>query len=232
MLAVVLAGDCQGALLYLIAVLRLPHQLTSPARCSPADLPFFRPDISQAGADRTGVMRCRRSPLLAGGCCRCCHRCWSCSTISSPSAKGESGLRTLFAATIVSGLNTTSKTSVVDLAAPGLAAGDAAAADTVPATIASAAVTAAVRTFLDVGFVSYPRPWRDCGELRGAGPAACRGGRFVRRGHGDQVEQDSLGRRMRPRERGSDSIYFAGRNATCSWKDTPGAVKPSTSLVL
>ena len=36
----------------------------------------------------------------------------------------------MFAATIVSGLNTTSKTSVVDLAAPGLAAGDAAAKST------------------------------------------------------------------------------------------------------
>jgi hypothetical protein len=36
---------------------------------------LFRPDISQVHVDRAGVMRCRRSLLLAGGCCRCCHRC-------------------------------------------------------------------------------------------------------------------------------------------------------------
>jgi hypothetical protein len=39
------------------------------------DLPLFRPDISQVGADRASVMRCRRSlPLAVGRCC-CCHRC-------------------------------------------------------------------------------------------------------------------------------------------------------------
>jgi hypothetical protein len=59
-----------------------------------------------------------------------------------------------------------------------------------------------------------------------AGVAWCGAGMVIR------SDRDSLGRRMRPRERGSDSAYFAGRNATCSWKDTPGAVKPSTSLVL
>ena len=40
-----------------------------------ADEPLFRPDISQVGADRASVMRCRRSLLSAGGCCCCCHRC-------------------------------------------------------------------------------------------------------------------------------------------------------------
>ena len=41
----------------------------------PSDLPLFRPDISQVGADRASVMRCRRSLLLAVGRCCCCHRC-------------------------------------------------------------------------------------------------------------------------------------------------------------
>ena len=38
------------------------------ARCAvPTDLPFFRPDISQVGADRGSVMRCRPLLLLASG---------------------------------------------------------------------------------------------------------------------------------------------------------------------
>jgi hypothetical protein len=36
---------------------------------------LFRPGISQVGVDRASVMRCRRSLLVAGGCCRCCHCC-------------------------------------------------------------------------------------------------------------------------------------------------------------
>jgi len=36
---------------------------------------LFRPDISQVGADRASVMRCRWSLMLAGGRCRCCHCC-------------------------------------------------------------------------------------------------------------------------------------------------------------
>jgi len=39
-LAVVLAGGWQGKLLYMIAVLRLPHQFMRPARCLPADRSF------------------------------------------------------------------------------------------------------------------------------------------------------------------------------------------------
>jgi len=39
-LAVVLAGGWQGKLLYMIAVLRLPHQFRRPARCLPADRSF------------------------------------------------------------------------------------------------------------------------------------------------------------------------------------------------
>ncbi len=36
---------------------------------------LFRPGISQVGADRASVTRCRRSlPLAVGRCC-CCHRC-------------------------------------------------------------------------------------------------------------------------------------------------------------
>jgi hypothetical protein len=61
---VVLAGGCQGTLLYFAAVLRLPRQQRRLARCSWADLPLFRPDISPVGADRASVMRCRWSLLL------------------------------------------------------------------------------------------------------------------------------------------------------------------------
>jgi len=53
-----------------------PHRLTRRARYSLADLPLMRPDISPVGTDRAGVMRCRRSLLLAGGCCRGCQP-WS-----------------------------------------------------------------------------------------------------------------------------------------------------------
>jgi hypothetical protein len=70
------ARCCLGTLLYFPAV---------PARClsrssarrgarhRSADLPLFRPDISPVGADSASVMRCRRSLLVAGGCCRCCQ---------------------------------------------------------------------------------------------------------------------------------------------------------------
>jgi hypothetical protein len=46
----VLAGDCQGPLLYIIAVLlvRVPH--IRRARYSLADLPFFRHGIARVGA--------------------------------------------------------------------------------------------------------------------------------------------------------------------------------------
>jgi hypothetical protein len=66
---------------------RLPHRgpgprppssdlrITRLAGPSSAEGALFRPDISQVGADRARVMRCRRSLPLADGCCRCCHRC-------------------------------------------------------------------------------------------------------------------------------------------------------------
>src|SRR4051794_32369655 len=60
------------------------------------------------------------------------EKSWSRKTISSPSAKGEFGSRSLFAAMGVNGLNTTSKVSVVDLAAAGSAACDAAELDITP----------------------------------------------------------------------------------------------------
>src|SRR3954466_15818383 len=52
------------------------------------------------------------------------ERSWSRKTISSPTEKGEFGSRTLFVAMTVNGLNTTSKVSVVALAAAGSAAWD------------------------------------------------------------------------------------------------------------
>src|SRR5215467_7290432 len=61
------------------------------------------------------------------------EKSWSWKMFSSPSATGASGLSVLDSM-IVNGLNTTLKTSVVDVAVVGLVAGDAAAADTVPAT--------------------------------------------------------------------------------------------------
>jgi len=42
----------------------------------------------------------------------------------------------------------------------------------------------------------------------------------------------SPGRQMRPGESESNSGYLAGRKATWIWTATPGAEKPSTSLVL
>ena len=54
-------GGCQGALLYIIAVLRLPHRLTRRARCQPTDRPFFRPDMGQVSA------AARRCTTGAGG---------------------------------------------------------------------------------------------------------------------------------------------------------------------
>ena len=59
----------------MVALLRLPHRHRRPARCSRADLPLFRPDISQVATDRASVLRCRRSLPLADGRCCCCHRC-------------------------------------------------------------------------------------------------------------------------------------------------------------
>jgi hypothetical protein len=59
--------------------------------------------------------------------------------------KGELGLRTLFAATTSSGLNTTSKLSVLDLAVLISAACDAAEIDTTPATASNTAATAPAR---------------------------------------------------------------------------------------
>jgi hypothetical protein len=34
---------------------------------------FLGPGISQVGADRASVVRCRRSLLIASGYCRCCQ---------------------------------------------------------------------------------------------------------------------------------------------------------------
>src|SRR5215470_1654413 len=77
---------------------------------------------------------------------------WSWKMFSSPSAMGASGL-SVFDSMIVCGLNTTLKMSVVDLGVLGPAGGEAAAADTVAATTASMAMTAAVKTFRDIGFL-------------------------------------------------------------------------------
>jgi hypothetical protein len=44
--------------------------------------------------------------------------------------------------------------------------------------------------------------------------------------------RSSLGCRMQPREGELSSGYLAGRKATWIWTATPGALKPSTSLVL
>src|SRR5215831_10949959 len=70
---------------------------------------------------------------------------WSCATISSPSANGEFGLRTLFAWTNSNGLNTTLKTSVCDLAGPGPDACEVAANDTAPARPSTTAAAAPAR---------------------------------------------------------------------------------------
>lgn len=61
-LAFALAGGCQGALLYMIAVLRLPHRLTRRARRQLTNRPFFRPDIGQVSA---AARRCRTVPVVA-----------------------------------------------------------------------------------------------------------------------------------------------------------------------
>ena len=62
-----------------VAVLRCcpaPASSAHPRSAPPTRQPStFRSDISQVGADRASVMRCRRSLLLAVGCCCCCHRC-------------------------------------------------------------------------------------------------------------------------------------------------------------
>ena len=59
------------------AVRRLGYSLgySREAAALILDRLLFRPDISQVHVDRAGVMRCRRSLLLTGGCCRYCHRC-------------------------------------------------------------------------------------------------------------------------------------------------------------
>ena len=62
---VTVRGRCCTLLLYRPA----PVSLLNPAgaRYGLADLRLFRPDISQVGADRASVMRCRRSlPFVVG----------------------------------------------------------------------------------------------------------------------------------------------------------------------
>src|SRR5947208_9430628 len=95
-----------------------------------------------------------------------CAKSWSCSTISSPSAKGECGLRTLLAATMVSGLNTTSKTSVVDLAGLGAAACDAADVATTAARPSTTAAAAPARG----PFSLLPLPAARAGPPHGPAP--------------------------------------------------------------
>jgi hypothetical protein len=76
-----------------------------------------------------------------------------------------------------------------------------------------------------------PSPVVAC-AVDGAPPAAAMPhGRYGERTSGPRPTL-SLGGPNAPRESGSDRGYLAGRKETWIWTATPGAVKPSTSLVL
>src|SRR4051812_36073138 len=95
----------------------------SPPRSRITMVQLFR----SSGAGETITQEPRSSPTRLPS-----ENSWSWKTISSPSANGEFGSRMLLASMGVNGLNTTSKVSVVDLAAAGSAACDAAELDNTP----------------------------------------------------------------------------------------------------
>src|SRR3954447_23891275 len=94
------------------------------------------------------------------------EKSWSRKTISSPSANGEFGSRTLLASMSVNGLNTTSKVRVVDLAAAGSAACDAAELDITPTRPSTRAEAEPIKATLRMVPSSRPanRPLSRSGE--------------------------------------------------------------------